>query len=726
MSSTTNLNTLKINYLTKEQYDTAAQQGLIEENELYLTPAEGTTGGVEDVEVDGTSVVTDGVAEIDLTGKANAVHTHTKSQITDFPTIPTKVSDLTNDAGYITGYTETDPVFSASAAAGITSSNVTNWNGKIDNEYMGYLDSNVLYIPKNWKYDQYASTYSYNVPFFIKNGTTGSISSSTKVRYIGTTTDLFTFETIFLDNVSKTGTVSLSAYNLYSYRYSDGVSSIYTVANIKDIPTNVSDFTNDAGYITGYTETDPIFTASAAHGISSTDITNWNNKSDFSGSYNDLTNKPTIPTKVSDLTNDSGYITGYTETDPVFTASAAHGIASSDISNWNSKQAALVSGTNIKTINNNSILGSGNLTLPTDKKNTYLGTGRQQANGTVVYVTMLDEPTFTEDAIIYVAFNQSTAQFRNGTTTFYFYASDGETLLKEVNLNLQFKTARYEVNEQIPFYYRYNNGYGSLYTEANAEASTSVYGLTFLQDSVSSTNTDRAATPNSVKQAYDLANGKQDALVSGTNIKTINSNSILGSGNLTIPTGAKVYTGNLSKYTNGAISGLKLTLYPSVSNIQTQPAFYIGTVTGNDFNASDLSTFWVYDSDALSSYYFDIDWHFYLDFSEDLKTGDTVIIYAYSNEYATVVGIANNGGGSETEVTQVSLTVANWNATTTCTKSVTGVTASNSVIISPAPENIIDYVESGVYCSAQAAGELTFDCDSTPEADLIVNVMIVG
>lgn len=41
-------------------------------------------------------------------------------------------------------------------------------------------------------------------------------------------------------------------------------------------------------------ETDPVFTASAAHGITSTDITNWNNKSDFSGSYTDLTNKPTI------------------------------------------------------------------------------------------------------------------------------------------------------------------------------------------------------------------------------------------------------------------------------------------------------------------------------------------------------------------------------------------------------------------------------------------------
>ena len=60
------------------------------------------------------------------------------------------------------------------------------------------------------------------------------------------------------------------------------------------------------------TETDPIFTASAAHGITSTDITNWNNKSTFSGNYNDLSNKPTIPTvptNISAFTNDSGYIT---------------------------------------------------------------------------------------------------------------------------------------------------------------------------------------------------------------------------------------------------------------------------------------------------------------------------------------------------------------------------------------------------------------------------------
>ena len=35
------------------------------------------------------------------------------------------------------------------------------------------------------------------------------------------------------------------------------------------------------------------------------------------------------------------YLTSFTETDPVFTASAAHGISSSDITNWNAKQKAI-------------------------------------------------------------------------------------------------------------------------------------------------------------------------------------------------------------------------------------------------------------------------------------------------------------------------------------------------------------------------------------------------
>lgn len=68
-------------------------------------------------------------------------------------------------------------------------------------------------------------------------------------------------------------------------------------------------------------------------------------------------------------------------------------------------------------------------------------------------------------------------------------------------------------------------------------ASTSAYGVTKLSSSTSSTSTTLAATASAVKSAYDLANGKQAKLVSGTNIKTINGESILGSGNIVISGG---------------------------------------------------------------------------------------------------------------------------------------------------------------------------------------------
>lgn len=78
------------------------------------------------------------------------------------------------------------------------------------------------------------------------------------------------------------------------------------------------------------------------------------------------------------------------------------------------------------------------------------------------------------------------------------------------------------------------------------------------------------------------------------------------------------------------------------------------------------------------------------------------------------------------DTTQVSISVANWNATTTCLRAVTGVTASNRIIVSPAPESIDDYVSAGVYCSAQSSGGLTFKAKSIPTADLVINVMIMG
>lgn len=53
-----------------------------------------------------------------------------------------------------------------------------------------------------------------------------------------------------------------------------------------------------------------------------------------SGDYEDLINQPNIPTNTSDLVNDSGFLSSYTETDPTVPAHVKT-ILSGDISNWN-------------------------------------------------------------------------------------------------------------------------------------------------------------------------------------------------------------------------------------------------------------------------------------------------------------------------------------------------------------------------------------------------------
>lgn len=58
MATTTNLSTLKINYLTQEQYNTAVANNQINSDELYFTPSQ-ITYGTTDL-VAGSSALTTG------------------------------------------------------------------------------------------------------------------------------------------------------------------------------------------------------------------------------------------------------------------------------------------------------------------------------------------------------------------------------------------------------------------------------------------------------------------------------------------------------------------------------------------------------------------------------------------------------------------------------------------------------------------------------------------
>lgn len=75
--------------------------------------------------------------------------------------------------------------------------------------------------------------------------------------------------------------------------------------------------------------------------------------------------------------------------------------------------------------------------------------------------------------------------------------------------------------------------------------------------------------------------------------------------------------------------------------------------------------------------------------------------------------------------TTVTIATSDWSSLS-CTKNVTGMTASKIVLVSPAPASFTAYTDAGVRCSAQGSGTLSFACDSVPSSSVTVNILILG
>jgi len=282
-------------------------------------------------------------------------------------------------------------------------------------------------------------------------------------------------DNIDIDAVKENGVATITitkkdgsqeSFNLYdgegavtNYEALENLPSINGVELIGNKTLGELNIQEKGDYLTS--ENDPLFKRSASYGITSQDINNWNNKSEFSGNYNDLNDTPTIPTKTSELLNDSGYINQH-----------------QDISG---KQDVLVSGETIKTINNQSLLGSGNITITSE-------------NGTTDYNALDNRPSINN---VVLSGNKTLEALGIQEKGDYLEENDLQDALQD-----------YAKSDEIP----------------------------------------------------DIS-GKQDTLVSGTNIKTINGNSILGSGNIEIQGGGITEIPIASTNTLGGIKvGANLTI----------------------------------------------------------------------------------------------------------------------------------------------------------------------
>lgn len=209
-----------------------------------------------------------------------------------------------NQSGYITSYTETDPVFSASTAAGITATDISNWNSKTSNTgtvtSINLISGTGITVSNS----NTAITTSGSRTITLNTIKTSKSSSGlggaqvwkswedganiTPPSTIGSYTSTFT--------VQNSTTIANRYYPIEATH--DG----HLIVNIpwESVPTNISAFTNDSGYITSYTETDPTVPSWAKQSSKPTYTAN---------EVGALPATTAIPTKTSDLTNDSGFIT---------------------------------------------------------------------------------------------------------------------------------------------------------------------------------------------------------------------------------------------------------------------------------------------------------------------------------------------------------------------------------------------------------------------------------
>lgn len=256
-----------------------------------------------------------------------------------------------------------------------------------------------------------------------------------------------------------------------------------------------------------------------------------------SGDYNDLTNKPTIPDVSNLATKD-------------------------EVSN---KQDTLVSGTNIKTINGQSLLGEGNIEiqgggtitvdseLSTTSENpvqnkviTNAINGKQDAGD---YALKSEIPDTSELATKEeLAAKLDTATYNSEKANFALKSElpDTSTLAtkSEVTSGLATKldVATYNVDKptfalktEIPDI----SGLATK-TELSGKLDTATYN----SEKASFETKENAAATYQVKGDYATTaqlNSKQDTLVSGTNIKTINGETILGAGDLTISSESRTW-----------------------------------------------------------------------------------------------------------------------------------------------------------------------------------------
>lgn len=263
-----------------------------------------------------------------------------------------------------------------------------------------------------------------------------------------------------------------------------------------------------------------------------------------------------------------------------------------------SKQDTLVSGTNIKTINGESVLGAGNIEIQGGTSNWDDITGKPEFAEVATsgdYNDLTNKPTIPDVSNLATKAELASKQdtLVSGTN---IKTINGQTLLGEGNIEIQgggtitvdselSTTSENPVQNKVitnAINGKQDAGDYALKSEipdtsglaTKTELSGKLDTATYNSEKASFETKENAAATYQVKGDYATTaqlNSKQDTLVSGTNIKTINGNSLLGEGDITIQAGGTVDT-EMSDTSKNAVQNKVIKKYIDdlVGNILTQ------------------------------------------------------------------------------------------------------------------------------------------------------------
>lgn len=293
--------------------------------------------------------------------------------------------------------TESEPAYSASPAASITASDITDWNNKFneadtasyiaDTFGMSYEDNSYINESNRVELEEGVSTYTVpdgldqfsNASNLTLFGYVDEDAVTPNIALVAAPQDwnedyfegVFEGETWSIQLGGKDGpvvTIPATAFankGIVDINLSQEVVDVTMspldsnyinddIARTSQLPTpdGVTITASNGVWSATFSEADPVFSASPAASITASDITNWN--SIISMPDPEEGRDGDVLTVNSSGVAEWAPIPTFTESDPVFEASAAASITASDISAWNGKQDALTAGSNI-TISGNTI-----------------------------------------------------------------------------------------------------------------------------------------------------------------------------------------------------------------------------------------------------------------------------------------------------------------------------------------------------------------------------------